>query len=453
MAYGAILGQTPKIPETYSVGDIKVTTRTDLGENWLLCNGDTVDAGEYSALAKVIAPAVNITLDNELWEESNPDVTPYYWGGKYFRFCSTMGTNRITYSDTINGVYTAFNFGFSRQFSVRKIKEYQGKLCILLFTPTDYDAPDVCNLLILNSDLTYRLIALNFDGIGRTPQGPIDFAFGTTQFVLIDSYVSGYKLRFYYSAMPNLSTSTTVSMNYANINESYAWYYKSVFYNANTQKFQILVYTDGTTRFLVVEETSLTGNNPTCKGTTALYQSSYYVQVTENSFAIEIDDYIVIFGYSKTAVFSKDSINDSVNTSSSVIAISYMDDSVSSQNYVPSNVCGVMVMDGQNGVEVYTTTGDQNSMYVRKYTVSNEGIVTKDDIFKAGKTEFEASQIWPTNSIGLFKLNEYYAFCIMKKGTDASAVSKYQWYYGYVDSISLPTISIDGAYAYIKAKE
>ena len=38
------------------VGDVKVTARTDLGENWLLCNGDEIDAELYPELANVMDP-------------------------------------------------------------------------------------------------------------------------------------------------------------------------------------------------------------------------------------------------------------------------------------------------------------------------------------------------------------------------------------------------------------
>lgn len=37
----------------YQIGDTLTTWRTDLGENWLLCNGDIFDADEYPALAAI----------------------------------------------------------------------------------------------------------------------------------------------------------------------------------------------------------------------------------------------------------------------------------------------------------------------------------------------------------------------------------------------------------------
>lgn len=51
MGYGAILGQTPVQP---AVGDIKTTVRTDLGNNWLLCNGEAVSEADYPELTALL---------------------------------------------------------------------------------------------------------------------------------------------------------------------------------------------------------------------------------------------------------------------------------------------------------------------------------------------------------------------------------------------------------------
>lgn len=48
------------LPEYFEpVGTIKTTVRTDLGENWLLCNGEQVDSVEYPDLAAVLPYKVN----------------------------------------------------------------------------------------------------------------------------------------------------------------------------------------------------------------------------------------------------------------------------------------------------------------------------------------------------------------------------------------------------------
>lgn len=60
MAYGAILGQKPPSPDPpYKVGDTLTTARTDLGDKWLLCNGESIDSEDYPALSSVLPPVLN----------------------------------------------------------------------------------------------------------------------------------------------------------------------------------------------------------------------------------------------------------------------------------------------------------------------------------------------------------------------------------------------------------
>lgn len=54
-AIDAALGQHDKdIDEVFRVGDLRSTLRTDLGDRWLLCNGEAFDPAEYPELAEVI---------------------------------------------------------------------------------------------------------------------------------------------------------------------------------------------------------------------------------------------------------------------------------------------------------------------------------------------------------------------------------------------------------------
>lgn len=88
------------------IGDIKVTTRTDLGDNWLLCNGEVVDGAKYPELASLV-PA---------------DVSKEWAGLKTFELnqthCSKIrkvnglyiftSYNRIYYANDINGEWNYF---------------------------------------------------------------------------------------------------------------------------------------------------------------------------------------------------------------------------------------------------------------------------------------------------------------------------------------------------------
>ena len=55
MAYGNIVGQQPEIPQPYDVGDIKISIKNSLGEDWVLCNGQEVDTTVYPEVAIDIA--------------------------------------------------------------------------------------------------------------------------------------------------------------------------------------------------------------------------------------------------------------------------------------------------------------------------------------------------------------------------------------------------------------
>lgn len=75
MAYGAILGQKPPSPDPpYKVGDTLTTVRTDLGEKWLLCNGDKVIRTDYPDLAELIPANLNSAwTEKTLWTSGRSD--------------------------------------------------------------------------------------------------------------------------------------------------------------------------------------------------------------------------------------------------------------------------------------------------------------------------------------------------------------------------------------------
>lgn len=57
----------------FNVGDILVTSRTDMDDTWLLCNGDTFDSAEYPALSNVLPTP---SLDNDaMWKSSSKSQT------------------------------------------------------------------------------------------------------------------------------------------------------------------------------------------------------------------------------------------------------------------------------------------------------------------------------------------------------------------------------------------
>ena len=99
----------------HPVGDTLTTIRTDLGDKWLLCNGETVMVSDYPKLAEILASDLkSCFLDTEdLWSGSSDDYAinciTYangYWvvGGEYYD-----GTNkyaRIAYTQSLGSTWT-----------------------------------------------------------------------------------------------------------------------------------------------------------------------------------------------------------------------------------------------------------------------------------------------------------------------------------------------------------
>lgn len=60
MAQGAIIGQQPEIPQPYDIGDIKISTKDSLGEDWVLCKGQLFDGKQYPLVKDNVLNSWNI---------------------------------------------------------------------------------------------------------------------------------------------------------------------------------------------------------------------------------------------------------------------------------------------------------------------------------------------------------------------------------------------------------
>ena len=81
MAQGAIIGQQPEIPQTYDIGDIKVSTKSNLGEDWVLCQGQKFDENEYPLVKEEIYDTWNI------FETNRDGIADYYGVNGYNPHC------------------------------------------------------------------------------------------------------------------------------------------------------------------------------------------------------------------------------------------------------------------------------------------------------------------------------------------------------------------------------
>lgn len=113
-----LAGDDPTVDEAWAalmpggVGDIRITTRADLGDNWLLCNGDRVSAAEYPELAEILSSRLKTQ-----WFQAK-DI----WSGNQYRF----RINCITYA---NGYWVAGGLLYdSAGMSSSSSYKYQGAI-------------------------------------------------------------------------------------------------------------------------------------------------------------------------------------------------------------------------------------------------------------------------------------------------------------------------------------
>lgn len=113
-----LAGDDPTVDEALAtlmpgwVGDIRITARADLGDNWLLCNGDQVSAAEYPELAGILSSR----LKNKWFQAKD------IWSGNQYRF----RINCITYA---NGYWVAGGLLYdSAGMSSSSSYKYQGAI-------------------------------------------------------------------------------------------------------------------------------------------------------------------------------------------------------------------------------------------------------------------------------------------------------------------------------------
>lgn len=86
---------------SYKIGDLKTTTRSTLGDKWLLCNGDGISASDYPDLASLLGDISKSDQWRSSTVSSNLGSQVRYANGYY------LSSNRFT-TNIINGPITSF---------------------------------------------------------------------------------------------------------------------------------------------------------------------------------------------------------------------------------------------------------------------------------------------------------------------------------------------------------
>ena len=121
----------------FEVGDILTTLRTDLGPEWHLCNGEVVSRSAYSKLSDVFQPdmaygSIEQILDEV--EDTGEDSLGYkirYLNGYYFTFYDTDKRNVLRYSTSIHGPWSEVEVNSSTLFYLQDIAYYNGKYIVV----------------------------------------------------------------------------------------------------------------------------------------------------------------------------------------------------------------------------------------------------------------------------------------------------------------------------------
>lgn len=97
-----------------SIGDIKVSTRTDLGDSWLLCNGETFSPEKYPELAKIMdtkaVPWREVSLNSPMGDERA--IYAYmYCNGFWFLQVDDPHGNLLYYSENPTGPWKQCEIG------------------------------------------------------------------------------------------------------------------------------------------------------------------------------------------------------------------------------------------------------------------------------------------------------------------------------------------------------
>lgn len=126
----------------FAVGDIKVSTRTDLGDSWLLCNGDTFLPEEYPALAKTCSKKAVAWKEADI-NSPNPggEITAYTFGaGYWFLTQYTSDGYKTFYSENYNGPWNEASVGNFRM-DLTEVFHLNGKYYADALTSGAYYTP------------------------------------------------------------------------------------------------------------------------------------------------------------------------------------------------------------------------------------------------------------------------------------------------------------------------
>ena len=386
------------------VGDIKVSVRTDLGDNWLLCNGETFSASEYPDLGQFTEKKA---ID---WPIIDSNVGKAFYAIRYANgYWFATNSDSTFYSTSIEGPWEkCIMAGSSNQVKFTEIVYFKGR----------YYAGSIPSTLEGSTVLGYSDapegpwnygLSLDMTGIGQIAlYGPL---FTSEKYVFIlckERFNSEYHLL--YSTDP---VNDSLNQTFKNIPLTNTPHNGTGPYQAKTP---VAVFEDKIFVGMYAFDTS-SGNKPKGLVISGINSETPSVEYKEFTVAGVASDGVILSDSTSVGVYSKDG--------SLLYSLGEYDTQMSGQAYEIGNL--VVVSSYSDGIFVYDKMR-------RKY------------IGKVGQT---SGTFYVTQSSFAASDGAIIAACLSQPtgGFFAKASSESD-----VASGVTPEVSIPGAYAYIRGK-
>lgn len=391
----------------FAVGDIKVSTRTDLGDSWLLCNGETFSASEYPDLGQFTEKKA---ID---WPIIDSNVGKAFYAIKYANgYWFATNYDGTFYSTSIEGPWEkCIMAGSSNQIKFTEIVYFKGR-----YYAGHLPSTSEGSTILVYSDAPEGPwnsggsgISLDIPSIGQISLYGTLFTSEKYVFILCKERFN-YKYHLLYSTDPVVDSSNKTFKNIPLTTTPHNGY------GPNQAKTPIAVFDDKIFVGMYAFDTS-SGNNPKGLVISGINSETPSVEYKEFTVAGVASDGVILSDSTSVGVYSKDG--------SLLYSLGEYDTQMSGQAYEIGNL--VVVSSYSDGIFVYDKMR-------RKY------------IGKVGQT---SGTFYVTQSSFAASDGAIIAACLSQPtgGFFAKASSESD-----VASGVTPEVSIPGAYAYIRGK-
>lgn len=438
------------------IGTIKMTVRTDLGDNWLLCNGDEIDATEYPELAQMtgrLSGGLSSKYQDNFRHQNRPtqDYCAYSASDGSKIVTVVHDTNKVYFyvsTDLVNAEKTSYTMSLSTSNYAVVGLDYVNGYWVLLYA-SDGDTKDVHIKISSTADEGSWSTDYNIgDPTGGSSIGYATIAYSNGYYVVTATAWSGDSRRFF--------SSQTLT-----VNDWTAYDYALKDASGNSCGYIGDLTADDSGNFYILGRWSTSHENPTMvfkfrpdTGTTSIVYTTSKYSANDNGY-ISIDSINWINGRIVGRGVRYTSYN-SVYSEHSVFF--WTDDDFASTSESRAIVAPWVTMSGSDGTLYY---------FGKVYRLGPFYIVAAKH--QDGSSKFELGGLY-TDDLSKTEWTMCLGSSFKSDSWDCGrpGCSASQFAFPYIQSTSgaeylrmiygkltptLPTISPTNAYAYIKAKK